>query len=211
MQLLATFWTLYFTLHSVLATSWAKQAVEKRWLQAFRFYRLAYNQLSVWGFLLIFRYQLNLPEHWLFQPPQLLVGGSYVLLGLGLLVAVAALRGYDLGEFLGWAYVRRKLTPAATTLSTSGMNGVVRHPLYLGLLLGLTGYFLMAPTTARAIFVGCNLLYLLVGSRLEERKLLLQFGEAYARYQLQVPRLLPWRKAVLTPGAPGLADRSAKE
>ncbi|QJX48905.1 isoprenylcysteine carboxylmethyltransferase family protein [Hymenobacter taeanensis] len=192
MLLLTLFWALYYALHSALATLWVKQAVEKRWPRAFRFYRLAYNQLSVWLFLLVFRYQLSLPETWLIRPDPLLLGVGYFLLGLGLLVAIAALRGYDLSEFLGWGYVRGKLPPPA--LSTNGLNGVVRHPLYLGLVLGLTGFLFLGPTTARASFVGCTFLYLLIGTNLEERKLLRQFGEAYARYQQRVPRLFPWGK-----------------
>jgi cell division protein FtsL len=37
--------------------------------------------------------------------------------------------------------------------------------------------------------------YFVIGSRLEERKLLAQYGEAYARYRALVPGLLPrpWR------------------
>jgi protein-S-isoprenylcysteine O-methyltransferase Ste14 len=40
---------------------------------------------------------------------------------------------------------------------------------------------------------GVFLLYLLVGTWLEERKLLAEFGAAYARYRREVPALFPWR------------------
>jgi len=189
--MLAIFWTLYFTLHSLLATSWLKNAAARHLPGLFRFYRLAYNQTSVWLLLLIYHYQAQLPEVWLMPPNQLLFGVGIALLLGGVLLAVAALRGYDLGEFLGWAYVRRGADAAHTTLNTSSLNALVRHPLYLGLLLGLLGYLLLAPTTARATFVGCTLAYLLLGTRLEERKLVRQFGAAYLRYQARVPRLLP--------------------
>ncbi|GAA3951072.1 methyltransferase family protein [Hymenobacter algoricola] len=200
MLLLAFFWTVYFGLHSLLATTWLKDAVARRLPRAARFYRLAYNQVSVWGFLLLFRYQSQLPETRLFSPPQPVLVLGYALLGLGLLVAVAALRGYDLAEFAGWAYIRRGPAAADGPLRTGGLNTVVRHPLYLGLLLGLLGFWLLAPTYVRSVFVGCNLAYLLVGTRLEERKLRQRFGAAYARYQARVPQLLPlkWR-----PTAPG--------
>ena len=96
--------------------------------------------------------------------------------------------------------MRRGLAAADGPLHTAGLNRLVRHPLYLGLLLGLVGFWLLAPSGPRCVFVGCNVAYLLVGTRLEERKLFARFGEAYARYQARVPQLLPlkWRSA--TPG-----------
>ena len=191
MALLAFFWTIYFALHSVLATAWLKGAVARHYPAAARFYRLAYNQVSVWGFLLIIRYQSQLPEIRLFTPSGPVVALAWALLGSGVLVAVAALRGYDLGEFAGWAYVRHGAAAADVPLHTAGLNRLVRHPLYLGLLLGLLGFWLLAPTATRLVFVGCNVAYLLVGTRLEERKLLQRFGAAYARYQARVPQLLP--------------------
>jgi protein-S-isoprenylcysteine O-methyltransferase Ste14 len=38
-------------------------------------------------------------------------------------------------------------------------------------------------------------LYVLIGTWLEERKLVLEFGEAYLRYQRQVPMLIPFTKS----------------
>jgi protein-S-isoprenylcysteine O-methyltransferase Ste14 len=75
---------------------------------------------------------------------------------------------------------------------------VVRHPLYLGVGLGLLGFWLLSPTGPRSVFVACNLVYVLVGTRLEERKLLSRFGAAYARYQQRVPQFLPLKGRNLT-------------
>jgi protein-S-isoprenylcysteine O-methyltransferase Ste14 len=36
--------------------------------------------------------------------------------------------------------------------------------------------------------------YVLIGTVLEERKLVLEFGEAYERYQHEVPMLIPFTK-----------------
>jgi protein-S-isoprenylcysteine O-methyltransferase Ste14 len=120
-----------------------------------------------------------------------LTTAGYVVLGVGLLLVIAALRGYNLSEFAGWAYLRHGAAAAETGLNTRGFNEVVRHPLYLGMLIGLGGFFMLAPTLPCLIFVGCAALYVLVGARLEERKLVQRFGAAYVRYCQRVPMLVP--------------------
>lgn len=191
MYLLLFGWLGYFALHSALATEWLKAKVATHWPRLARFYRLAYNSVAVGLFVLLMRYQTQLPAPllWATYQPLLLVG--YLLLLSGVLLGIAALRGYNLAEFGGWGYLRRGAVPVRTALSTHGLNARVRHPLYTGMLLLLLGYVLVSPTQPRLIFAVCSTLYVLVGARLEEQKLLAHFGAAYARYRRQVPMLLP--------------------
>ncbi|MEO7938266.1 MAG: methanethiol S-methyltransferase [Burkholderiaceae bacterium] len=68
----------------------------------------------------------------------------------------------------------------------------VRHPLYLGLLLGMWSVPVM--TAGHLLFSLGLSLYILIGIAFEERDLLRQFGERYRIYKQQVGMLIPGGK-----------------
>lgn len=76
-------------------------------------------------------------------------------------------------------------------LVTSGIYSMIRHPVYLGTILAVTGMFLVFPTWYGLIFV---VLYTsLLGRRIvvEERLLLKTFGPVFEEYSTKSFRLIP--------------------
>ena len=67
---------------------------------------------------------------------------------------------------------------------------VVRHPMYLGLI--ITFWATPDMSVGHALYAGGMTLYILIGVRFEERGLTASFGETYRDYQRRVPMLLPW-------------------
>ena len=86
-------------------------------------------------------------------------------------------------------------------LATDGLYGLVRHPQYTGLFIGLFGEGVVHwPTLfSVALFPVIVVAYVLL-ARSEERRMVEQFGEAYRAYQRRVPMFVPrwgtWRKVV---------------
>ncbi len=107
-------------------------------------------------------------------------------------------------EFVGWAQLFSPADAGTRTagtpeLRTTGIYGLVRHPVYTGLL----AMFLLGPTLSldRLLLFAAALAYLSVGIPVEERKLIRLFGPAYAEYRRRVPALLPvGRSAARGPG-----------
>ena len=187
------------TLHSLLICPPATRLFRAKLGPAYRFHRLAYNLVAVVTLLLLMFYERQVGGATLFS-----WAGTWRLPWAFLLAAALGLflaggRHYDLLQFLGVrqamrATARRGVT-ASGELDTQGILGLMRHPWYLGALLVIW----LRDLNRSAIVVNALFsLYLVVGSILEERKLVAEFGDEYRRYQRRVPMLLPrprrWRQ-----------------
>ena len=182
----------YFALHSLLAADKFKAWFSQKMGASFRFYRLIYNVLAALLLFFLLRWMYAWPEEFLFHTNIWTKGAALLLLALGGWMVLGALLQYDLREFVGIQQLLDKNTiPEPGGLNTSGFNAIVRHPLYLGLILLLLGTFLFHPKTAALLLLMSVLVYLPFGIYWEEKKLRMQFGQAYLDYEKKVKCLFP--------------------
>jgi protein-S-isoprenylcysteine O-methyltransferase Ste14 len=184
----------YGGLHSLLAAEGTKARAEKLLgARAYRHYRLGYNLFSGLTLLPVLILVWRLPDAFLWKIPWpwlLLTLTVQLAAGLGLLISF---RITDSLEFLGMAQFLHLQQPARPeALRVDGMYRFMRHPIYSFSLLILWLTPVMSNNLLAAA-VGITL-YILIGARLEERKLLSQFGEDYRAYQQKVPMFIPGLK-----------------
>lgn len=187
--LLVLVWLVYFSIHSLLAASRCKQWFQRHWQPVGQRYRLWYNVVATLLLgapaSLTWNNRGPLLWHW--------AGAEFwVALGtgaIGIAGFLAATRSYDMRTFIGLDNNAAETVPP---LRISALHRFVRHPWYFFGLLILWSFPMDA---ARLIGAACITFYVIVGSRLEERKLIILYGNAYLQYRRAVPALipLPWR------------------
>ena len=188
--LLGAGWAAACTLHSLLAGTGVKSRIRQRLGSRYRYYRLAYNlfALASFGTLVGALGGLPSPSLWSASPVTDLLAWPMALGGL--LIMYVSIRRFFL-SFSGIQDLRGPAPPP--TLQTDGLYRFVRHPLYLGTFLFIWSLFLFRPTAANGLVCLIITGYTLIGLRLEEKKLVAEFGQAYVDYQRRVPAILPIR------------------
>lgn len=187
-------WMAWCTLHSALIATSVMDTLKRKLGNGFRFYRLFYNTVSILTLVPVILYTRAIEEAPVFRWEGLPVIGQAMLLTAGLLLFIAGGRNYDGLQFLGIRQIRTGKTTATLSrsnrINTSGILKVIRHPWYLG------GMLIVWARDMSLVTINVNLIivaYFIIGSYLEEKKLLLEFGDSYRKYQQEVSMLFPYK------------------
>jgi methanethiol S-methyltransferase len=196
--LIASLWAAYCALHSYLISIRFTERMNQLFKNYYAFYRLFYVTISIVLFIPLSRLTAHLD-------PQVVVMYSfpfsvirYTLQSGSLLMFFwAFFVDYDCLSFFGIRQIvdfgKTQKTDPAQKIKKAGLLSITRHPMYFALIIYLWCH------TFRVMDVVVNTvltIYVLIGTKLEEKKLVLEFGEAYVRYQHEVPMLIPFIKPV---------------
>ncbi|GAB4052839.1 methyltransferase family protein [Spirosoma litoris] len=181
-------WVIFGFIHSLTASLWVKQLIALKFSKINAYYRLLYNGIALITFLPVLWLHRMAPVDYVssWQGSSLI---GMLVIGVGFVVAVIALRGYDLAEFIGCPMTNSQTSQQE--LRQHGLLRYVRHPLYTGIILTLIGIWITQPTWSYLILLLVATLYIRIGIYFEERKLIVTFGNTYQQYRQRVPMLIP--------------------
>jgi hypothetical protein len=198
----ALLFLLFAFIHSITVSSKFKNACKNFFGDTFMrvYYRALYNSVSLATAIVVFRAIHQLPDHLIWIAPFRLKWLLHATQVLGLVFGALSFQHLDGGEFLGirqvWRYISRHEKAGNAEgltqkkLVTTGVYGIVRHPLYLaGIILVTASPRLSVNGLTLTILAD---LYFAFGMLIEERRFIRIFGDQYREYVRRVPRILPW-------------------
>jgi protein-S-isoprenylcysteine O-methyltransferase Ste14 len=190
------FWTIWCAIHSGMISVTATEFFKRRLSAHYRFYRLFFYLVAVATIIPVILYAQSIESHVLFRWEGFLIVFQVLLLALAGLLFFAGARHYDMLQFLGFRQMMTGTSHGALTesgqLSTSGILGVTRHPWYLATVMLIWADY-RSFTTSTLVTNVVLTVYRVVGTILEERKLLIEIGEEYREYQKKVSMLFPFK------------------
>ncbi len=188
-------WSAYCIIHSYLISIRFTQRM-KNWLKDYyAFYRLFYVILSFVLLIPVLYYTR------LWASPDIFTYGfvgsaiRYILMGIAVFIFIKAFFiDYDLWTFSGIRQMmqfRKPMKQQPAEIKKTGLLGIVRHPLYLGVIVFCwSNTFSITDIVINSVLT----IYIFIGTLLEEKKLILEFGDSYIQYKKEVPMIIPYLK-----------------
>ena len=202
--LLSILWMGYCVAHSALISTTVTEFIKRTLKERSRYHRLFFNLFSVGTIIPLLIYSGS--PRWRIEPLFAWEGTlrivKYALIGLAAILILGTGTHYSMSRFLGIEQIRGKSGKGMTEsgeLDSGGLLGVIRHPWYVAVFILLwAGDLTPAKIVINVILSG----YLVIGTLLEERKLVLEFGDRYRQYQGKVSMFIPlkWLKSKLHRG-----------
>lgn len=194
--LLILFLLIWGLFHSFLASMPVKRFIQNTFRRSVsRFYRLLYNIFALISFLPIVGLAMILPDTLLYSIQSPWVYFLLAIQFLSLAILTLGLIQTGILEFLGLKGLMGGEEHFPKGLCMNGLYKFVRHPLYSA---GLLFMWCSPIMTTNSFFISfCLTIYIVIGAKLEERKLVAEFGEIYEDYRLNVPMFIPrirWNK-----------------
>ena len=193
---LIIFWITWCATHSGMISLTVKDFLKSRLGSYYRFYRLFYNLVALTTIIPLVFYSQSLKGLVLFRWEGYMTIVQGALLIIVIALVVPGCLKYDLLQLFGFKQIRYGKSYSALSesgkLDTSGILGITRHPWYLAVIIFVwIAYREMYVST---LIVNIILtVYVVTGTFLEERKLVIRFGDNYLVYKNRVSMLFPFK------------------
>lgn len=196
--ILSSVWAGYCILHSFLISIKFTNFLTRVLKNYYAFYRLFYIIFS----LVLLIWVINFSNQWdneiviTYVPPwsiirQILTWGSLLMFFWAFFFNYDSLSFFGIRQILNFGKVKQ--SNPSEEIKKNGLLSLTRHPMYLALIIYLwCQTFSMADIVVNIVLT----IYVIIGTVLEEKKLVLEFGDAYRKYQQEVPMLIPFTKKV---------------
>lgn len=197
--ILSLVWAGYCAVHSYLISIGFTNILARLLKNYYAFYRLFYVLFSFVTLVLVINYTSTVDNEIIitYAPPWSII--RYALMwGALLMFFWAFFFNYDSLSFFGIRQIlhfgKAKNINPSEGLKKNGLLGITRHPMYLALIIYLLSQnFRMADIVVNIVLI----IYVIIGTKLEEKKLVLEFGDTYIKYQQEVPMLIPFTKRIV--------------
>ncbi|MCX6121750.1 MAG: hypothetical protein NTX44_09035 [Ignavibacteriales bacterium] len=192
----ALLWAGYCALHSYLISVRFTNFVIRSLKNYYAFYRLFYILISLILLIPLINFTSHIDTNVIITYSPLLSFVRYVLIyGSLFMFFWAFFFNYDSLSFFGIRQIlnfgKENKTNPSDAIKRNGLLGIMRHPMYLALII----YLWCQTFRVMDIVINTVLtIYVLIGTKLEEEKLVLEFGDTYVKYQQEVPMLIPFTK-----------------
>ena len=186
-------WFSWCFMHSFLISTWFTGHLQSLTGKKIACYRLCFNIISIAALVPAIWYQLSFEQTFLFHwnGPWRIVQVCLTLYGSYMFYV--GRKRYDMPFFLGTRQLRAYL--AGKTVEPlpfrADYRGGVRHPWYSGSIAMVLASGTLTDITLASKSVLIS--YLIIGTFLEERKLVKEYGQSYIQYQQELPMLFPWQ------------------
>lgn len=181
-------WLGYVFLHSFLATNMVKLKMQQMMGRNYSYYRLSYSIFAAFSLAVILVFQFLEPSPLLLRNYVAIELAGIALAMLGLIGMGICIKKYFMNLSGVDVLLKVKRDPV---LEISGLHRFVRHPLYSSTLLFCWALFLLFPFLDNLLACLVITIYTLLGIRLEEKKLVEEFGQSYTVYAKSTPMLIP--------------------
>jgi protein-S-isoprenylcysteine O-methyltransferase Ste14 len=182
-------WIIYFAIHSILANNRIKSKIYHKFPAFKKYYRIFYNLIAIIFLLPISYFSITELGHLVLENKILKYSGIFILC-IGIVLLFISFSAFNLKEFFGIEQYQEKEEKGK--LVVSGMYQYVRHPLYFSIIIIFLGILCIFPSIKILCINTIVYLYLIIGSKLEEKKLIAYFGADYINYSKKVKGLVPY-------------------